>query len=353
MIDVKENIPLNRLTTLCTGGTARWFISCASPDDIIEALKFAKASNLEVFVLGGGSNLLISDRGFDGLVIQIALTNLTFEPKGLVTAGAGVNWDYFVETSCERGLSGIEALSGIPGLVGATPVQNVGAYGQDVSETITSVTAINRKTLDTQVFPNKDCEFSYRQSRFKSRDKNLWVISAVQLQLSETSEPNAKYDELKTSLASDAKWTLGNRLQKITAIREHVLKIRASKGMVINPLDPDTRSVGSFFVNPIVTTAIKDHVTQVALQLDASRIPVAHAAGDNLWKLSAAWLIEHSGVTKGFTLGRARISTKHVLALTNPGDGSTGDILALADHVQNAVQSTFGILLEREPVFVG
>ena len=353
MIEAKENIPLKHLTTLGTGGPARWFISCYSVADIVDALKFAKARNLQVFVLGGGSNLLVSDQGFNGLVIHITLKDLTYDPKGLVTAGAGVNWDHFVKTSCQRGFTGIEALSGIPGLVGASPMQNVGAYGQDVSETIASVTAIHRNTLETKTFSKDDCEFSYRQSRFKSKEKNLWIITSVQFRLSGISEPAAKYDELKKSLASDDKWTSGSRLQKINTIREHVLKIRASKGMVINPLDPDTRSVGSFFVNPIVTTSIKDHVTQVALKLGTSHPPAAYPAGDNLWKLSAAWLIEHSGVTKGFTLGRVRVSTKHVLALTNPGDGSTKEILALADHVQSTVNSSFGILLEREPTFIG
>jgi UDP-N-acetylmuramate dehydrogenase len=352
MMSFQENIQISHYTTIHTGGPARWFAACATAAEIIDALNFASSNKLSVLTLGAGSNLLVSDKGFDGLVIQVALNGLDIDDTGLVTAGAGVSWDALVKATCLRGLIGLEAMSGIPGLVGATPVQNVGAYGQEVSDTIVQVKALHKTTLGEHIFSAKECAFSYRQSRFKSSDRDQWIITEVTFQLNPSSPPTPRYDELQTSLASDQRWLTGDRTQKILAVRDHVIKIRSAKGMVLDSTDPDTRSLGSFFVNPIVTTSDKERVFQVASQRGIVRLPVAHPTGDNLWKLSAAWLIENSGIKKGDVLGHARVSTKHVLAITNPQKATTSEILALAHHIQTRVREAFGIELTQEPVRV-
>ena len=352
MISLQENISLSNYTTIRTGGPARWFITCKTEASILEALAYASSNKLKVLTLGAGSNLLVSDQGFDGLVIQVALDHISFKDSGLVVAGGGVNWDHFVKATCLHGLTGIESMSGIPGNVGATPVQNVGAYGQEVCETIVQVNAINIKDFSKRIFSAKECAFAYRNSRFKTSDKDLWLITEVTFQLNESSLPNPQYDELLKSLASDPLWSTGDRFQKIMTLREHVLKIRSSKGMVLNHSDSDTYSLGSFFMNPIVSTSEKVRIFQLAADKGLPRQPTAHSAGDNLWKLSAAWLIENSGIKKGDMIQSARVSTKHVLALTNPSNASTSDILALAAHVKKSVYNMFAVELIQEPVFV-
>ena len=352
MVNITEHIQLSTHTTLRTGGPARYFALCASSQEILEALNFAKKNNLKVFVLGCGSNLLVSDGGFSGLVVKIAADKITHDSAGLVTAGAGVVWDDLVKDCCDRSLCGIEALSGIPGLVGAAPVQNIGAYGQEVSETITSVTAIHRQTLTTKVFSNEECEFGYRQSLFKLKGQDQWIITEVSFHLHTTKTPIPKYEELKLALEKNTEWQRGDRKSKITAIRHEVLKIRSTKGMVLDSKDPDTRSVGSFFVNPIVSLSEKERIFARARALACSRQPTAHPAGNSQWKLSAAWLIENSGIKKGQALGKARVSTKHVLAITNPNDASTKEVLELAALISAAVWQQFGIELEKEPIFV-
>lgn len=353
MVAMKENVPLKNLSTIHTGGNAEFFAACKNERDVIDALQFAKAQSLPVSVLGGGSNSLISDAGVPGLVLKIEMEGLTVSPSGLAVAQAGVSWDSFVSEMCRQSMSGVEALSGIPGLVGATPIQNVGAYGQDVSETIKSVRAVNRKSLQTHVFTNQDCHFSYRNSRFKSEESDQWVVTEVTFQLDPKADPEPKYDEVKRAIESDPRWKQAGRNQKILMIRELVLKIRASKGMVIDPSDPDSVSLGSFFTNPIIDGSVKMAIETKALQRHVPKIPVFHKSGDNLWKVSAAWLIENSGISKGFELGSAKISSKHVLAITNPGRATTSDILKLQHFIEDAVYKTFNIKLEREPIFIG
>jgi len=352
LVKITEHVPLSTYTTLRTGGPARYFALCASSQEILEALNFAKKNNLKVFVLGGGSNLLVSDAGFSGLVVKIASKKITYDSAGQVTVDAGVVWDDLVKDCCDQGLCGIEALSGIPGLVGAAPVQNIGAYGQEVSETITRVTAIHRQTLTTNVFSNKECEFGYRQSLFKLKDKDQWIITEVSFDLHTTKTPVAKYDELKLALEQNTEWQRGDRKSKISTLRHEVLKIRSTKGMVLDAKDQDTRSVGSFFVNPIVSQSEKERIFAHARALACSRQPTAYPAGNSQWKLSAAWLIENSGIKKGQVHGHARVSTKHVLAITNPDDASTKEVLELAALISAAVWQQFGIELEREPIFV-
>jgi UDP-N-acetylmuramate dehydrogenase len=353
MITVSENISLKDRTTIQTGGEARYFICCTSEDHVKEGLKFARSKGIPVLVMGGGSNLLIADEGFRGVVLDMSIHDLVFDNDHSVTAGAGVSWDALVSEACRRGLSGIEAMSGIPGRVGATPVQNVGAYGQEVSDTISKVRALNRDTMEIREFTNQDCQFSYRHSKFKTREGAPWIILAVTFVLDAIHEPTVKYEELKKALFADQRWTTVSRVEKITMIRDHVLRIRSLKGMVLDPQDPDTRSLGSFFVNPIVDRPALDRVIQIATERNLMPQPVAHPVGDNLWKLSAAWLIDKAGIQKGQYLGKARVSTKHVLALTNPSvSATTAEILALAALVQRNVHAMFGIMLIREPVLV-
>jgi len=348
-----ENISLKDHTTIGTGGSARFFLRCVSDDEIKQALTFAKTRNLDVFTLGGGSNLLIADDGFSGLVLQVATESVSIKVDGTVVASAGVNWDSLVTECCRRGLSGIEALAGIPGSVGATPIQNVGAYGQEVASVITEVHAIEKSTLRSMIFTSEECRFGYRQSRFKAEDSGKFIITSVGFKLSSTDIPTPRYEELRVSLLSDPKWQSGSREEKIILVRDHVLKIRKSKGMVLDPKDPDTRSVGSFFVNPVVSTALKDNISSIAAREGSLKPFIAHPAGDGQWKISAAWLIENSGIKKGQSLGGARVSNKHVLALTNPGTATTRDILELAKLITSTVEQKYGIRLEREPILLG
>jgi len=349
---MKENVLLKNLTTIKTGGPARYFSECSSTQDLKQALSFAKAKNLKVLVIGGGSNLLIADQGFDGVVIHLTSRKFSIDENGSVIADAGVNWDNLVEACCHKRLSGIEALSGIPGLVGATPIQNVGAYGQEVSRVITKVEVLDQATLETRTFEGSDCQFAYRQSRFKGVDLGKWIITAVTFQLYTSENPEPKYAELKTAVESDGRWMKAPRAEKILLIREHVLKIRSKKGMILDASDPDTTSVGSFFMNPIVSSEVKDRIQALAKTCNSPHSFAAHPSADGQWKLSAAWLIENAGIKRGQTHGSARVSTKHVLALTNPGGASTNEILALADLIVSQVDKKFGLRLEREPVLV-
>lgn len=347
-----ENIALKDHTTIGTGGPARFFLRCTSDDEIKQALTFAKTRNIEVFTLGGGSNLLVDDEGFSGLVLQVATESVSIKADGTVLASAGVNWDSLVMECCRRGLTGIETLAGIPGLVGATPIQNVGAYGQEVANVITEVHTLEKSTLRSRVFMPEECKFGYRQSRFKAEDSNKFIITAVGFKLSPSESPIPRYEELRSSLTGDPMWASGSREQKILLTREHVLKIRKSKGMVLDPKDPDTRSVGSFFMNPIVSSAIKDEVASIAARDATSRPFVAHQTEGDHWKISAAWLMENSGIKKGQSLGGARVSSKHVLALTNPGQATTQEILALANLITTTVEKKYRIRLEREPILL-
>lgn len=353
MVAIKENISLKQLSTIQTGGPAEFLAVCKNDRDIIDALHYAKARALPVEVLGGGSNSLISDAGVKGLVLKIELEGFTVNESGLAVVSAGVSWDFFVAEMCRQAMTGVEALSGIPGLVGATPIQNVGAYGQEVSETIKSVRAIHRQTFKTHTFSNDDCRFSYRNSRFKSEEPGQWIVTEVTFQLDPTAQPSPRYEELKRAVLNDSRWSESSRGEKILLTREHVLKIRAAKGMVINPSDADSVSLGSFFTNPLINDSMRGAIEQKAKDLKTKTTPIFHRSGDNLWKASAAWLIENSGISKGFTLGSAKISSKHVLAITNPGNATTSDILKLQMFVEDAVYKTFSIRLEREPVFLG
>lgn len=338
MINILENVPLAPLTTLNVGGPARFFTLAESEDQIISAFDHAERSRQRVFVLGGGSNLLVSDRGFDGLVIQVRLKGKEFNGD-LITAQAGEDWDPLVEACVDRNLGGIECLSGIPGSVGGTPVQNVGAYGQEVSERIVTVRCFDRREREIVELSNAACGFTYRSSIFNSTERERFVVLAVTYRLNEGGAPNIEYKDLRDYFAD-----LGPTLSEARAA---VLRIRREKSMVIDRDDPNSKSAGSFFKNPIVAVGVLDKI------VGSINEPVPHfPVGENV-KIPAAWLIERAGFAKGFSLGQAGISANHTLAIINRGGAKAAEIINLKERIQDTVSQKFGILLQPEPVFVG
>ena len=337
-MNILENVPLAPLTTLKVGGPARFFVRAESEAHVFGALEHADARGLDVFVLGGGSNILVSDKGFDGLVVQIALRGVSFDGE-VVTAQAGEDWDPLVETCVSRDLAGIECLSGIPGYVGGTPVQNVGAYGQDVSETIVSVRCLERGSRGIVDLPNAHCGFTYRKSIFNSDARDHYIVLAVTFRLVAGGEPMVEYRDLQRYFEG--------REPTLRDVREAVLEIRRSKSMVIEPTDPNSKSAGSFFKNPIVEISKFESIK--AHHSDVPSFP----AGDGKTKIPAAWLIEQSGFHKGFRLGNAGISENHSLAIINRGNATSKEIVELKNKIQDAVEKKFGIILQPEPIFVG
>jgi UDP-N-acetylmuramate dehydrogenase len=341
-LEMRENVPLAPLTTLKVGGPARYFVSASSEDEAVQAFEFAATKHLNVFVLGGGSNILVSDSGFAGLVIQVTpkgIISTLDEEKVVIRVAAGEDWDSFVEFCISNDLAGVECLSGIPGLVGGTPVQNVGAYGQEVSETITNVRCFDRKRFEFVDLGNSDCEFTYRQSIFNSTHRDRYVVLAVTYELQRGGKPTIAYKDLRDHF--------GSHQPTLPEAREAVLAIRRSKSMVIDPDDPNRRSAGSFFKNPIVS---KERFNEIAAEFES----VPHfPMSDGLVKIPAAWLIERAGFAKGYFRGNAGISTNHTLAVINRGSATADEIIKLKSDIQSAVQSKFEILLQPEPVFVG
>ncbi len=346
---MQQNVPLAQLTTIGIGGPARWFVRAQSFEQLREALAWAKQRGVPVFVLGGGSNLLIADGGFDGLVVQIGLRGIEVVTSGehvLVKAAAGEPWDEFVAHTVSRGWAGIECLSGIPGMVGATPIQNVGAYGQEVCQTITSVDALDRVTGELRTFSNADCRFSYRNSFFKSEAPDRYIVLSVTFRLTPGGSARIAYPELQ-------RYVEEHRIEArdLPAVREAVIAIRRRKGMVIDPADPDTRSNGSFFVNPILTPQALEAFRQRATEAGIAEFP-QYPCPEGV-KLSAAWLIERSGFNKGFALGNAGLSSKHTLAIINRGGATARDVIELVRLIQARVRERFGVELQPEPNFVG
>lgn len=329
-------------TTLHVGGPARRFVTATSQEELIREVREADSRGEPVLLLGGGSNLLVSDEGFDGTVIRVATRGVTAEVSScggaMVRVQAGENWDEFVGFAVARGWVGVETLSGIPGSVGATPIQNVGAYGADVAATISTVRTWDRQLGQVKTFPAIDCGFGYRSSLFK-RNPGRWLILDVSFQfaLGDLSSPIA-YPELARALSV----AVGERAGT-AKVRDAVLAIRRSKGMVLDESDHDTWSGGSFFTNPLLTSEEAD-----ALPPEAPRFPA-----EGRTKTSAAWLIQHAGFSKGYGNHRASLSTKHVLALTNRGQASATDLVALAREVRDGVADRFGISLEPEVNILG
>jgi UDP-N-acetylmuramate dehydrogenase len=335
---VHENAPLAPRTTLELGGPARFLVEAHDERTIAEALAWAGARGLRVAILGGGSNLVVDDAGWDGLVLAIRTRGTRIRREGdraIVEAAAGESWDDLVAKCVDGGLAGIECTSGIPGLVGATPIQNVGAYGQEVSDAIVGVRALDRRTGATVDLSPSECAFAYRDSALK-RDPDRFVVLDVVFSLVPGGAPAVRYAELDNAL--------GDGPRTLARVRETVIALRRAKSMVIDPADPNRRSAGSFFTNPIV-----DGPTADALSASHAGMP-RWAQPDGRVKLAAGWLIEHAGIAKGTRRGNVGVSTKHALALVHHGGGTTKELLELADEVRDAVRRRFGVALEREPV---
>ena len=341
-MDLKENIPLAPYTTLKIGGPARYFARVTSEPELLEAVRFARARNLPLFTLGGGSNLVVPDEGYSGLILKIAIPESIEINQTDAVVSAGTDWDALVLHLCQREIAGMECLAGIPGLVGGAPIQNIGAYGQEVSQTIASVRALDLESMSFVELSNADCGFAYRTSIFNSTQRNRYIVTQVTFRLDRDAKPNLSYADLRRYFAADAQ---PSPLEVYAAVHQ----IRAGKGMLIDPAhpSPDTRSAGSFFKNPIVSPA-----TFAALGPPPGDIPHWPQPSGEL-KLAAAWLIEHAGFGKGFALGPVGISTKHTLALVNKsGTAQCADLLQLRDHLASGVAAKFGIALEQEPVML-
>jgi UDP-N-acetylmuramate dehydrogenase len=348
-IRVQEQVSLAPFTTFRIGGPARYFCKITSEEELLEAIQFARQRSLKIFVLGGGSNLLIGDEGFDGLVIHIAIDDpiesITDGQFVHYTATAGTGWNDFVLHICEQGISGVECLAGIPGSVGGTPVQNVGAYGQEVAGTIIAVRAFDLEAMAFVTLSHEQCGFAYRHSIFNTTQRGRYIVTAVTFRFDREARPNLDYADLERHFAAwDASGPAPTPLDVYHAVRA----IRHGKGMLIVEGEADCRSAGSFFKNPIVAPST---LTRIAanLQIAASEVPHWPAA-DGQIKLPAAWLLERAGFTKGFVLGHAGISSRHTLALINRGHATAADMIALRDRIRAEVQARFGIQLEQEPV---
>ncbi len=344
---LQEHVPLAELTTLKVGGPARYFARALSESDVLDALDFVAVRRLPLFVLGGGSNLVVSDRGFPGLVLKIQIRGMKADAAGdqrIFDVGAGEDWDAFVAHTVDQNCAGLECLSGIPGTVGGTPVQNVGAYGQEVSQTVECVAAIEIASGKKRLFSNSDCEFAYRASMFNTRARASYILLRVRYRLQSGGSPTISYRDLKEHFA-------GQTVPTLVETRNAVREIRHSKAMLIVPGDDDCLSAGSFFKNPVVNRSSAESVARVAEQRGLHL--ATYPASDGFVKLPAAWLVEQSGFSKGYTSGPVGISSRHSLAIVNRGSASAADIIALTNRIQNAVFEQFGIELKPEPVFVG
>jgi UDP-N-acetylmuramate dehydrogenase len=347
-MNILEHVPLAPLTTLGVGGSARYFAEARTESQVREAVQFARSRDLPLFVLGGGSNLLVADGGFNGLVLKIALCGIERYAAGndvTFRVAAGDNWEAFVARTVEEDCAGIECLSGIPGSVGGTPVQNVGAYGQEVSDTIREVEGFDIHTLQPKTFSNAECRFAYRTSIFNTTQRDRYVVLRVSFALRRGGKPAVRYADLQKVFANSA------GTPTLLQVRNAVREIRRSKAMLLVPGDDDSRSAGSFFKNPIVPQSQFEDL-EMSLRSRHLTLP-SYPASNGFRKLSAAWLVEHAGFAKGYTHGAAAISRRHALAIVNRGGATAAEIVALKDEIQSRVSLEFGIELNPEPVFLG
>jgi UDP-N-acetylmuramate dehydrogenase len=349
---IEENKPLAPFTTFGIGGPTRWFVEAASEDEIAEAAAWAREHRVALFVLGGGSNLLVSDAGFDGLVLRVGLRGIAAvdapgEPGHTIyQVAAGEDWDHFMQRTVEDNCAGLECLAGIPGTVGGTPVQNVGAYGQEVASAIERVRAFDLRERGFVEFAAAECGFAYRRSRFNSADRGRYIVTRVDYRLTPGGAPTLRYAELQRAFPEGAQPSLAE-------VAAQVRRIRQAKGMLMVEGDSDCRSAGSFFKNPVVTD---EQFRQIAAASETP--PRCFPAGPDAEnqgqvKVPAAWLIEQAGFAKGFALGAAAVSSRHTLALVNRGGANAAEILALAGQITAAVERRFGVCLEIEPEMVG
>jgi UDP-N-acetylmuramate dehydrogenase len=349
-MEIRERVALAPYTTLGIGGPARWFVEAANEAEILEALGWARANSLPVFVLGGGSNLLVSDAGFDGLVLRVGLKGI----EGTDAAGdrvyrvaGGENWDAFVRRTVDDGCAGVECLAGIPGTAGGTPVQNVGAYGQEVAETIVGVRTLDLESLSFREMAAAECGFGYRSSVFNTSARGRFLVTRVDFRLRPEGRANLKYEDLRRAFPEGA-------VPSLAEVADAVRQIRQAKGMLLVESDADCRSAGSFFKNPVISGA---QFAELSARLGAPPpsypAGAGYPAGEGWVKLPAAWLIERAGFQKGFALGRTGISSKHTLALVNLGGATAGEMLALREVIVAGVKERFGVSLQMEPVLVG
>lgn len=346
---IEENKELAPLTTFGVGGPARWFVEAETEADVVDAVAWAMAHEVPLFVLGGGSNLLVADNGFPGLVVRVSLQGIQpTESKGQAgerryEVAAGEDWDGFVQRTVEENCAGLECLAGIPGTVGGTPVQNVGAYGQEVASTIVRVRAFDRRGNSMVELSAEECGFSYRRSRFNTVDRERYIIVAVEFRLAPDGAPSLEYSDLQRAFPAGSDPSLAQ-------VAQAVRKIRRSKGMLIVEGDPDCRSAGSFFKNPVVGREQAASISRVA----GAEAPQFKAGADSDYvKISAAWLIERAGFAKGYRQGRAAISSKHTLALVNLGGATAAEIVGLAEQIRSRVLDRFSTELQMEPVMLG
>jgi UDP-N-acetylmuramate dehydrogenase len=346
-----ENIPLAPLTTIKIGGSARYFVEAKTVGDVEEAVRFAQSHNLPLFVLGGGSNLLVADSGWPGLVSKISLPGIERRPgqdkdgKVLFDVGAGEPWDKFVSRAVMAHCAGVECLSGIPGSVGGTPVQNVGAYGQEVAETIAAVQVFDLKDNRVRELCREACDFAYRSSIFNTTERGRFIVLRVTYALIPGGTPRIAYADLKRHFEGR------ESSPNLSETREAVRHIRALKGMLLIPGDLDCQSAGSFFKNPVLSEPQHEELRRRAAARGLT-VPT-YPALETRKKVSAAWLVERSGFAKGFGFGRAGISSKHALAIVNRGGATAADVLALKEQIQHRVEEIWDVRLEPEPVTVG
>ncbi len=347
-----KNVSLAPFTTFEVGGPARFLARCSVAEELRETLAWGNDQGLEIVLLGGGSNLLVSDAGFEGLIVQLTDRRLEFHREGdtvRLEVGAGLGWDELVTHSVARGLAGIETLAGIPGTVGAAPIQNIGAYGQELSDTLEAVDVVDLETGEQSRRAADACELGYRSSLFKTRWAGRFAITALSLRLRPGGSGAVHYRDLEERFADASSVTPAE-------VRRAVLEIRRAKSMVLDPTDPNRRSAGSFFVNPVLPNLEADGVRERVAALrgeEAARAMPRFPRAAGQAKLSAAWLIEAAGFHRGYGLGAAGISTRHVLALINRGGARASDLVELAARVHRRVRQAFGVALHPEPRFLG
>lgn len=344
---ILENVVLAPLTTFKVGGPARWFADCATETEVREAVAHARQHNLPLLVLGGGSNLVIADEGWPGLVLKVSIKGVEKTAQGFCRIGAGEDWDTFVAHAVRKNYAGIECLSGIPGTVGGTPVQNVGAYGQEVSETIVYVRVLELARDKIMELNAAECRFSYRTSIFNTSHRGRYIVLWVAYQLIKDGVPRIEYSDLQKYLAAK---TEAPTLQQV---RDAVREIRRSKAMLIVEGDADSRSAGSFFKNPLLTPADADRIESLVRKRLPEAILPHYPGPDGLVKIPAAWLVEQAGFHKGYARGPVAISSKHALAIVNRGGATARDIIALKDEIQKRVLEVWGLQLQPEPELVG
>lgn len=346
---IESDVSLAQWCTLGVGGPARAFCRAESEDDVLEALRWGESHELAVTILGGGSNVVIADRGIDGLVVQIAIAGVETSDTNQhrrFSVGAGEPWDQFVASTVDADCAGLECLSGIPGLVGGTPVQNVGAYGQDVSETITEVSVIDRAQRVSLTMSAADCGFAYRSSRFKHADAGRFIVTRVNFRLRPGGAPTVAYADVVAHFQQ-----AGIASPTLRQVREAILQIRRRKGMVIEEGNPANQSVGSFFVNPVISRANFEQLMAAAADSGESVPHYPLPNGDV--KVPAAWLIEHAGYRRGYDAGPVGVSPFQSQAIINRGAARAEDVMTLACDIKRAVWQKFGVAIVPEPVFVG